>query len=257
MTDPKQRFSSRVEKYSRYRPGYPKAVLKLLETECGLTEGSIVADVASGTGLLAELFLENGNRVFGVEPNDEMRRAGERHLERHGSFASVAGTAEATTLDGGSVDFVVVGQAFHWFEPASTRSEFARILKPGGWVALLWNDPRRDATPFLAAYERLLQSYKTEEYKEFDLEGEVGAFFGMGGYGCRVFRHRQTFDLAGLEGRVLSSSYVPDVGEPGYSAMMDELERVFKMHEEDGLVAIEYETQVYYGRLGWVPHGVH
>jgi SAM-dependent methyltransferase len=257
VTDPRQRFSGRVEKYARYRPGYPKAVLELLETECGLTEGSVVADVASGTGLLAELFLENGNRVLGVEPNDEMRRAGERYLAGYERFSSVAGTAEATTLDGGSVDFVVVGQAFHWFEPASTRSEFARILKPGGWVALLWNDPRRDATPFLAAYERLLQSYKTEEYKEFDLEGKVGAFFGMGGYGYRVFRHRQTFDLAGLEGRVLSSSYVPDVGEPGYSAMMDELERVFKMHEEDGLVAIEYETQVYYGRLGWVPHGVH
>jgi SAM-dependent methyltransferase len=250
VTDPRQRFSSRVEKYARYRPGYPKAVLELLETECGLSEGSVVADVASGTGLLAELFLENGNRVFGVEPNDEMRRAGERRLERHGSFASVTGTAEATTLDGGSVDFVVVGQAFHWFEPASTRAEFARILKPGGWVALLWNDPRRDATPFLAAYERLIQSYKTEEYKEFDLEEEVGAFFGTGGYDHRAFRHRQTFDLDGLEGRVLSSSYVPDKGEPGYGAMIEELGRIFAVHEEEGRVAIDYETRVYYGRLG-------
>ena len=113
MTDPRQRFSSRAEKYARYRPGYPKAVLKLLDTECGLTEASVVADVASGTGLLAELFLENGNRVFGVEPNDEMRRAGERRLERHGSFASVAGTAEASTLDGNSVDFVDTGEALH------------------------------------------------------------------------------------------------------------------------------------------------
>ena len=250
MTDPKQRFSGRVEDYARYRPGYPRGVLDLLTTECDLTRDAVVADIASGTGLLAELFLENGNRVFGVEPNDEMRRAGERHLEHHGTFASVAGTAEATTLDGGSVDFVVVGQAFHWFEPASTRSEFARILKPGGWVALLWNDPRRDATPFLAAYERLIQSYKTEEYKEFDPVGEVSAFFGTGGYGCRVLRHRQTFDLDGLKGRVLSSSYVPDRGEPGYAAMMGDLERTFAAHEEDGRVAIEYETPVYYGRLG-------
>jgi SAM-dependent methyltransferase len=250
VTDPRQRFSGRVEKYARYRPCYPKAVLELLETECGLTEGSVVADVASGTGLLAELFLENGNRVLGVEPNDEMRRAGERYLAGYERFSSVAGTAEATTLDGGSVDFVVVGQAFHWFEPASTRSEFARILKPGGWIALLWNDPRRDATPFLAAYERLLQSYKTEEYKEFDLEGEVGAFFGTGGYDYRAFRHRQIFDLAGLEGRVLSSSYVPDKGEPGYGAMIEELERIFTVHEEDGRVAIDYETRMYYGRLG-------
>lgn len=250
MTDPRQRFSSRVGKYARYRPGYPKAVLELLETECGLTEVSVVADVASGTGLLAELFLENGNRVVGVEPNDEMRRAGERHLAGYERFTSVAGTAEATTLDGDSVDFVVVGQAFHWFEPASTRSEFARILRPGGWVALLWNDPRRDATPFQAAYEGVIQSYKTEEYKEFDLEGEVGTFFGTGGFEYRVFRHRQTFDFDRLEGRVLSSTYVPDRGEPGYGAMMEELERIFTTHEEAGRVAIEYETQVYYGRLG-------
>lgn len=250
MTDPRQRFSGRVEKYARYRPGYPRAVLELLETECGLTEGSVVADVASGTGLLAELFLVNGNRVFGVEPNDEMRGAGERHLADYERFISVAGTAEATTLDGDSVDFVVVGQAFHWFEPASTRAEFARILKPDGWIALLWNDPRRDATQFQADYERVIQSYKTEEYKEFDLEGEVGAFFGTGGYEHRVFRHRQTFDFDGLEGRVLSSTYVPDRGEPGYGAMMEELERIFTTHEEAGRVAIEYEASVYYGRLG-------
>ena len=250
MTDPRKRFSSRVEQYARYRPGYPRAIVTLLEEECGLTEDSVVADVASGTGLLSEPFLENGNRVFCVEPNDEMREAGERCLAGHPQFVSVAGTAEATTLDGGSVDFVVVGQAFHWFEPANTRAEFARILKPGGWVALLWNDPRRDATPFLAAYERLIRTYKTEEYKEFDLEGEVGAFFGTGGYDYRAFRHRQIFDLAGLKGRVLSSSYVPDKGEPGYGAMIEELERIFTAHEEDGRVAIDYETRMYYGRLG-------
>ena len=250
MTDPRHRFSGRVENYARYRPSYPRVVLELLETECGLTEGSVVADVASGTGLLSKIFLENGNLVLGVEPNDKMREAGERYLESYALFDSVAGTAEATTLENRSVDFIVVGQAFHWFEPASTRAEFARILKPGGWVALLWNDPRRDATPFLAAYERLIQTYKTEEYKEFDLEGEVGAFFGTGGYGYRAFRHRQHFDLDGLKGRVLSSSYVPDKGEPGYGAMIEELERIFTAHEEDGRVAIDYETRMYYGRLG-------
>ncbi len=250
MTDPRQRFSGRVENYARYRPGYPRAVLELLETGCGLTEGSVVADVASGTGLLAELFLENGNRVFGVEPNDEMREAGERYLERYALFDSVAGTAETTTLESGSVDFVFVGQAFHWFEPARTRAEFARILRPGGWVVLLWNDPRREVTPFLAAYERLIQTHKTEEYKEFDLEGEVRAFFAPGGFKTRSFLHRQSLDLDGLKGRLLSSSYVPDSGKPGHDAMMEELERIFMTHEEDVRVEMEYETVVYYGRLG-------
>ena len=152
MTDPKQRFSGRVEDYARYRPGYPRGVLDLLTSECGLTRDAVVADVASGTGLLAELFLENGNRVFGVEPNSEMRRAGERYLEGYELFTSVAGAAEATTLETSSVDFVVVGQAFHWFDPGPTRAEFVRVLRPGGWVALLWNDIRGGASPFLADY---------------------------------------------------------------------------------------------------------
>ncbi|MDP8950409.1 MAG: class I SAM-dependent methyltransferase [Actinomycetota bacterium] len=160
-SDPTQRFTNRVDHYVKYRPSYPRAALDLLKTECGLTSASLVADVGSGTGILSELFLENGNRVFGIEPNERMRETGERRLGRHPRFTSVAGTAEATTLDGDSVDFVVAGQAFHWFDPERARAEFSRILKPGGWVALVWNLRRKDATPFLAAYERLLEVYRT------------------------------------------------------------------------------------------------
>lgn len=250
MTDPKQRFCGRAGSYAKHRPGYPKAVLDLLKTECGLTRDSVVADVASGTGLLSELFLQNGNRVYGVEPNDEMREAGERYLESYDHFVSVAGTAEATTLEDESVHFVVVGQAFHWFDPGRARAEFARILKPGGWVALLWNEMREGATPFMSAYERLIRSYKTEEYRPFDLEGEIRRFFGPGGFELRAFRHSQTFGLDGLRGRLLSSSYVPDEGESGHEAMVEELETIFGAHQRDGRVTIEYETLVYLGRLG-------
>ncbi len=250
MTDPKRRFSDRAGNYAKHRPGYPKAVLDLLKDKCGLTKDSVVADVASGTGLLSELFLENGNRVYGVEPNDEMREAGESYLAGYESFASIAGTAEATTLDSGSVHFVVVGQAFHWFDPGLTRAEFARILKPGGWVALLWNEMREGATPFMGAYERLIRTYKTEAYRPFDLEGEVRRFFGSGGFETRPFRHHQAFDLDGLKGRLLSSSYVPDEGEQGHEVMIQDLEALFRAHQRDGRVAIEYETPVYFGRLG-------
>ncbi|MBA4115367.1 MAG: methyltransferase domain-containing protein [Rubrobacter sp.] len=249
MTDPKERFSGRVENYVRYRPGYPRAVLDLLQSECGLTSGSVVADVASGTGLLAELFLENGNQVYGVEPNTEMRETGERRLDRYDRFTSVAGSAEDTALEAGSVDFVVVGQAFHWFDLDAARAEFVRVLQAGGWVALLWNDMREGATPFMGAYERLIQRYKTEEYKAFDLQGEVRDFFGPGAFDARSFEHWQAFDLDGLQGRLLSSSYVPDAEHPGYDAMMQELYEIFSTHEEGGRVAIEYETLTYYGRL--------
>src|SRR3954452_15386743 len=130
MTDPTQRFSSRVDDYVRYRPSYPKAVLELLRKDCRLTSASTIADVGSGTGILSELFLENGNHVFGIEPNKEMREAGERLLEGHPRFTSIAATAEATTLNDGTIDFVTAGPAFHRFETEKKRGGVLRIPHP-------------------------------------------------------------------------------------------------------------------------------
>ena len=193
MTDPTQRFTNRVDHYVRYRPSYPRGVLDLLATECALTSASVVADVGSGTGILSELFLENGNRVLGVEPNTEMRAA-ERRLGRHPQFTSVAGTAEVTTLDDRSVDFVAAGQAFHWFDPERARAEFARLLKPEGRVVLIWNPRRKDATPFLAAYERLLEVYRTDRGEvEVSRRSEemAKALFGPGSYKTASFDNEQ------------------------------------------------------------------
>ncbi len=253
MIDPTQRFSNRVENYVRFRPSYPRAVLELLETECGLTSASVIADVGSGTGILSELFLQNGNRVFGVEPNGEMREAGERYLGGYASFVSVAGTAEETKLEGESVDFVLAGQAFHWFDPARAREELGRILKPGGWAVILWNSRRRDATPFLASYERLLREHGTDYEQVEHVRGAaemVEEFFGTDRYRTATFDNAQTLDLDGLKGRLLSSSYVPGPGEAGAGAMLRDAEEVFREHGMGGHVTLEYETEVYYGRLG-------
>ena len=165
--NPTTRFSSRVDDYVKYRPGYPGAILDFLRHECGLTRDSIIADVGSGTGKLTELFLKNGNQVFGIEPNQEMREAGERLLKPYPNFRSLAATAEATTLQNQSVDIITAGQAFHWFNRETTRQEFLRILKPGGWVALIWNDRHTTASPFLEAYEELLQKFSTD-YRAVD-----------------------------------------------------------------------------------------
>ena len=142
-----------MEDYVRYRPGYPRAVLDLLREECGFAPESVVADIGSGTGILTQMLLENGNVVYGVEPNAEMRAAGESLLQRYARFRSVAGSAEATTLPDASVDFMFVGQAFHWFEPKAARAEFERVLKPRGWVAVIWNERKQDETAFLREYE--------------------------------------------------------------------------------------------------------
>lgn len=157
--DPKQRFSSRVENYEKYRPSYPAAVIDTLRGECGLSSRSTIADIGSGTGLFSRLFLDFGCRVFGVEPNPDMRAAGERVLSAYPRFTSLDGSAEATGLAVGSVDFAAAGQAFHWFDPPRARDEFARILRPGGWVVLAWNERRLDLPlPFSARMRRCSRS---------------------------------------------------------------------------------------------------
>jgi SAM-dependent methyltransferase len=251
VQDPTQRFSSRVENYVRYRPGYPPGVLEHLRRECGLTPGSIVADVASGTGNLTRMFLENGNRVFGVEPNDDMRKAGEQILADYRHFTSVAGTAEATTLPDHSVDIITAAQAAHWFDREKARREFVRILRPGGWTVLVWNERRTDSSAFLRAYEAMLLAHGTD-YQEVRHErttAEISGFFAPSPYQEQVFELVQEFDYPALEGRLLSSSYTPQPGHPNYEPMLKELRRVFDQHEVNGHVCFEYDTRVYYGKL--------
>lgn len=253
MTDPTKRFSSRVDNYVKYRPSYPAAVLDLLERECGLSPDWAIADIGSGPGNLTRLFLDNGNKMYGVEPNREMREAGERLLAGYPAFTSVAGAAEATTLTDASVDLVVAGQAFHWFDQGRARQEFARILGPPQWVALVWNERRIDSTPFLVAYEKLLLAYGTD-YAQIGRHDAADTpalerFFGPGGYARMTFENRQVFDYEGLRGRLLSSSYAPEAGQPGHDAMLQELRALFDRYQEGGTVAVEYDTTVYDGRL--------
>jgi SAM-dependent methyltransferase len=252
VKDATQRFSSRVENYVRYRPGYPPDVLELLKNKCVLTSDSVIADIASGTGIFTRMLAKNGNRVFGVEPNDEMRRAGERLLESYSGFKSIAGTAEETTLPDHSVDIVTAAQAAHWFDREKARGEFIRILKPGGWLVLLWNERRTDSTPFLREYEHLLLAYGTD-YREVRHErttAEIADFFSPSPFRSSTLEMRQEVDYAGLEGRLLSSSYTPMPDHKNYEPMLRELRRIFDAHQDNGSVSLDYNTLVYYGRLG-------
>ena len=250
--DPTARFADRVADYVRTRPGYPAGFLDLLRTEAGLTPTTIVADIGSGTGISAELFLRNGNAVNGVEPNREMREAAESLLARYPDFHSVAGSAEETTLAAASVDFVVAGQAFHWFNAAKARAEFRRILRPGGFVVLMWNTRRIGTTPFLQAYEDLLQRFGTD-YREVVHtnvdRSALAAFFGPGGFQSHKLDNQQVFDREGVRGRLRSSSYTPDPGHANHEPMMRELNRIFDEYNDSGTVRFEYDTELYIGRL--------
>jgi len=251
MTNATLRFSDRVDNYVRYRPGYPVEVIELLKQDCGLTPESVVADIASGTGLLTGMLLENGNRVYAVEPNAEMRQAGERILSGYSRLASVAGTAEGTTLADHSVDLVTAAQAAHWFDRPKARREFVRILKPGGWCALIWNERRTDSTPFLRDYEKLLLSFGTDyqDVRHEKTTAGIDGFFAPSPCRTRTFEMKQVFDYPAVEGRLLSSSYTPGPENSNYQPMLRELRRIFSEHQTNGRVSLEYDTRVFYGQL--------
>jgi len=252
FADAKQRFSSRVADYVRYRPDYPAALIDVLRSKCGLRREHVIADVGCGTGLLSKVLLENDNRVIGVEPNAEMRAAGDEFLAAYQNFSSVNGSSEATTLADSSVDFVTAAQAFHWFEPQATYCEFQRILKPGGWVVVMWNDRRIGETSFGRAYEDLLMRYGTDYTKVKDAYPEahdMENFFGMENFQRAELPNFQKFDFEALAGRVRSSSYAPREGHANYEPMMSALRKLFDAEEKFGRVHMEYTTQVYFGRL--------
>jgi SAM-dependent methyltransferase len=252
IPDPTQRFSNRVDHYVKFRPAYPPELLSYLAGTIGLTAAWTIADVGSGTGISSDMLLRNGNEVYAVEPNAEMRSAAERLLVANPRFHSVNGTAAATGLPDASVELVAAFQAFHWFDADAARLEFARILKPHGWVTLVWNDRRTGSTPFLEAYERLLLRHGTDyqRVRHTNVSAErLAAFFAPAGYREHVLANEQTFDLAGVRGRLMSSSYAPAQGEPGFEPMMAELEAIFHEHQAGGQVKFIYDTRVYFGRL--------
>lgn len=245
-----KRFSDRVENYVRYRPDYPREILGLLAREAGLRKTSVIADIGSGTGISARLFLENGNRVFGVEPNDLMRRAAEEYLGDFPNFVSVNGTAENTTLAADSVDFVVAAQAYHWFDGAPTVVEFRRILSDNGHIVLIWNERQLGSTAFLREYEGLLLEFGTDydQVRHEQITAEVLEQAFCSPFRRAVFQNSQTLDFAGLKGRMLSASYVPAPNHPRFGEMLEKLQMLFTKHEKNGKIQIFYDTNVFYTR---------
>ncbi|MBP6562120.1 MAG: class I SAM-dependent methyltransferase [Neisseriaceae bacterium] len=250
MKDNTQRFGSKVTDYIKYRPGYPNALMAYLATEVGVNEGSVVADIGSGTGIFTALLLAQVKQVYGIEPNDGMRQAAETLLVGAPNWQSIKGSAEATGLPSGSVDVVTMAQAYHWVNRDLGIPEFQRILKPEGKVVLVWNNRLMD-TPFLRAYEQLLQDYSID-YAEVNhqrlSQADLQACF-EGPFTKRVFTNQQLFDYAGLKGRAMSSSYVPNADSVAFAAFEAALQLAFTTHQRGGKVAFNYDAEVYWGQV--------
>lgn len=216
-----------------------------------MISNSEIADIGSGTGILSKMFLDHGNSVFAIEPNAEMRAAAEHAFSSFAKFHSRNTAAERTGLPDCSVDFVTAAQSFHWFDTAAALPEFRRILRPPGWIVLIWNERKLDNTPFHAAYESLVHRW-SPEYKEvssrYGQAKTLADFLRPAKLHTASFPNEQQFDLPGLEGRLLSSSYAPHSGDPHHGPMLAELAKLFEQHQQDGRVRMEYDCRVYYGQ---------
>jgi ubiquinone/menaquinone biosynthesis C-methylase UbiE len=251
INDSTQRFTDRVADYVKYRPTYPREIVAFLRDTCQLPADARVADIGAGTGISAKLFLDAGHPVVAVEPNDAMRQAADRWLAGFVDYRSVSGTGEATTLPDASVDLVIAAQAFHWFDPPAAKREFARILKPGGSIALIWNFRRVAGTPFLEDYEALLRRYSLDYAKVADSypgDDRMLPWFGADFVKKGTFDNVQRLDFDGLKGRLASSSYAPKPGHENYEPMLAALRELFDKDAQDGLVDFVYDTLVYVGR---------
>ena len=248
MKDPKQRFSDRVDNYKKYRPGYPAPLISDLARICGLSPSSTIADIGSVTGIFTELLLERGFRVIAVEPNESMRKQAEADLAKYSAFLSVNACAEETGLASDSIDLITVCQAFHWFDRAKSKLEFKRILKADGHLALIWNE-RLSNTPFMTGYEKLLNQipeYVASTHKNIG-EKEIALYFSPNQFQILNYPNKQEFDLNGLKGRLLSSSYIPSENEKGHRELVEEINRLFRKYQENGKIDFNYGTTVYLG----------
>ena len=170
-------------------------------------------------------------------------------------FDSINGTAEQTNLAANSIDFVVAGQAFHWFDRDESSPRFSRILRPSGWVLLMWNTGRTDTTTFLSEINEHLISEFAIDYRQVDHRNIDQAKFNRFSHPlhCDIgaFDHVQKLDCAGLIGRLASSSYMPSESDPRFVPMSTAVEELFQRHARSGQVEIEYDTELYFGQFTW------
>lgn len=245
----KSRFSSCAENYAKYRASYAHEIINFLNEAIGLDKSSIIADIGSGTGISSKIFLDNGNSVYAVEPNKDMRQLAEKSFKSYNNFHSIDGSSETTNLESESIDIIIAAQSFHWFDPIPTKNEFLRILKPNGSVVLLYNI-RKDSNSFMGKYLELIRKYG-EKYVKESSDNLITNFFGSKTVYEKVLYNPQIVDFDKLKGNLVSYSYIPNENDPRFIPMISELKNLFDKYNKNGEVILEYDTCISYCKMKW------
>ncbi len=248
-----ERFTGRVDTYDRYRMRYPAApILATLHSWCGLTPSQTIADIGAGTGMLSEVFLQNGNTVLAVEPNAEMRAACEPLAKQFTKLTILDAAAEATTLPDSSVDLVAVGRAFHWFDQPRAIREFQRILKPGGWTVLLSASRARNQTEQSLALEQVLLTYSKDPGHTaggHHLHEHPESLFPHGEILQRQTDGEERLTRDAFLGQTLSYSSAPLPTDPLYPPFLQDLQSIFDRYQHEDLIRIATTCWITCGRL--------
>jgi ubiquinone/menaquinone biosynthesis C-methylase UbiE len=242
------KFTDKAENYAKYRLDYPIEILNYFY-DYDFNKTSLIADIGSGTGKLSKLFLENGNIVYAVEPNDNMRNMAYSLLNGFNNFISINGSAENTTLLNGIIDFAVVGQAFHWYDAQNALNEFKRILKNNGVLVLVWYS-RKTNSPFFSEYDNMLKrfpAYNGNDHK--NTSDEIIEKYYSKDYKKIILENCRELTFTELLGSFSSSSYTPKEGTQEYIESKILLEKIFGKYEIDGKIIFEYEFTIYIGRI--------
>jgi ubiquinone/menaquinone biosynthesis C-methylase UbiE len=222
-------YSNKAFDYARHRPDYAIDAIAALIRKVKLQPDWLIADIGAGTGNMAKHFVNLVKVVYAVEPEAQMRRQAERMLTQYPAFHSLAGTAEATGLETASIDLIVVGQALHWFNPVRAGAEFARIIKPGGWLAAVENR-------FVGAADR-------------DTVNHIETFFAPATSTYASFPMCITETWEQFIGGARSAAAAPRTGDPEYKEFELQQRAVFDAQAKAGLIEVHYTTELAVGRL--------
>jgi ubiquinone/menaquinone biosynthesis C-methylase UbiE len=247
-----ERFSGRVQAYAAHRPRFPQGILRFLRQQDALRKHAVVADIGAGTGMLAELFLDAGHRVLAVEPNDEMLTACRELAASCTVLEVVKGSAEATTLPDASVDLITVGRAMHWFDWPQAHREFARILRPAGWVLIATNGHREGGAPvsdLLASMFRRWRSDLAGRQRQPDFNERLQGFLDTSTWQRERLEDAIALNFESLLGYAESLSAMPRSGEAGYEEMVAEIREVFEHFQQGGVLLMPCSCELFLGRL--------